>query len=260
MSLKTVEAALQSLIYWPKGVGCMGGEPTLHPRFEDICKLYQQYVPRHRAGLWTSGGPKYKRYEKLIRETFRILLYNDHSEVGKHQPLMVASEECIADKDLREELIDNCWLQDKWSPCITPKGAFFCEVAAVFDFLFDGPGGYPLDNGWWKKTPEQFQDQRDEYCRYCSIAVPYPAIPNDIEVDYVSPENYRRLEEAKSPWVAKKKVQIIEDSLGRKDVVSVLENYEYAPWEYLGKEGIRDKEGRMRGGYARKRSHSPLKI
>ena len=26
----------------------------------------------------------------------------------------------------------------------------FCEVAASLDYLFDGPGGYSLEKGWWK--------------------------------------------------------------------------------------------------------------
>lgn len=260
MELDYVEKALQSLSDWPKGVGCMGGEPTLHPDFESICNLYRKYVPRHKAGLWTSGGPKFKRYENLIRDTFGILLYNDHSEVGKHQPLMVAIEECVPDKDLREELLDNCWLQKLWSPAITPKGAFFCECAAVFDFLFDGPGGYPLDNGWWKKNPSDFQDQREKYCRYCSISVPFPTVATDCEVDYVSAKNLKRLREAGSPWINKGKVVVVDDEFTRKDIEKTLSAFEYAPWEYLGEKGIRSKNDKVGRGYARKRKHSPLSV
>jgi len=257
MELDYVERALQSLKGWPKGVGCMGGEPTLHPEFESICNLYRNYIPRNRAGLWTSGGPRYKKYEKLIHETFGILLYNDHSEVGKHQPLMIAIEECVPDEDLRNELIDNCWLQKLWSPAITPKGGFFCEVAAVFDFLFDGPGGYDLDTRWWFKKTKEFQDQVERYCRFCSIAVPFPAIRNDLEIDYVSPGNLRRLQKAKSPWVLRSRVVSKEDTYDRESINKIVEEG-YAPWEYLGEKGVRDKEGKYRGGFAAERKHSPL--
>jgi len=253
-----VEKALRSLDGWPHGVGCMGGEPTLHPSFREICEIYQKYVPRNRAGLWTSGGPKYKKYEDLIMETFGILLYNDHSEVGKHQPLMIAIEECVPDEQLRKELINNCWLQRLWSPAITPKGGFFCEVAAVFDFLFDGPGGYDLDTRWWFKKSTEFQDQVERYCKYCSIAVPFPHVRTDNETDYISPGNLHRLKEANSPWVKKGKIIEVADTFERKDRQQTLSNYEYAPWEYLGEKGIRDKEGRFRGGFARPRTHKPV--
>ena len=73
------------------------------------------------------------------------------------------------------EMIDNCWIQSQWSASITPKGGFFCEVAASLDYLFQGPGGYPIEKGWWKKNPKQFKDQVERYCKDCSGALPLPA-------------------------------------------------------------------------------------
>ncbi|PNX50414.1 MAG: hypothetical protein BV458_13265 [Thermoplasmata archaeon M9B2D] len=171
---------------------------------------------------------------------------------------MIAIEECVPDEDLRNELIDNCWLQKLWSPAITPKGGFFCEVAAVFDFLFDGPGGYNLDTGWWFKKTKEFQDQVERYCRFCSIPVPFPHVPTDSKVDYISLGNLQRLKKADSPWVKKGNIVEVSDRFGRKDIQQILSSYEYAPWEYLGEKGVRDKEGKYRGGFAAERKHSPL--
>jgi hypothetical protein len=258
MSLGEVEMALQSLEGWGKGVGCMGGEPTMHPEFEEICKLYQKYVGWAKSGLWSSGGPKYKKYESLIGETFRMILYNDHSEVGKHQPLMIACDECIPDNKLRDELIDNCWLQKLWSPAINIKGAFFCEVAAVFDLLFDGPGGYDVKKGWWKKDPDQFADQRAKYCGSCGICVPYATIRNDIGFDYVSQQNLDKLREAGSPWVKKGKVKLIDRKFDRADIEHILATENYAPWEYLGENEVRVKGGEVGHGYDKRRNHKVL--
>ena len=162
--LAFVEKALLSLQGWTRGVGCIGGEPTLHPDFPAICKLFRKYFPKRQCGLFTAGGKRYEEHKELIDETFGIINFNDHEMGGVHQPMMIASKDVIKDDKLRDELIDKCWLQTVWSPSITPKGAFFCEVAATFDMLFNGPGGYPIEPGWWKRTVPEFRDQRDRYC------------------------------------------------------------------------------------------------
>ena len=41
---------------------------------------------------------------------------------------------------------------------ITPKGGFFCEVAASLDYLFEGPGGYEIKR-LVEEKPKDFQDQ-----------------------------------------------------------------------------------------------------
>ena len=197
--LEVVEKALQSLEGWKRAVGCMGGEPTLHPQFPEICGLYRKYFPKKQRGLWTAGGKKYKEHEKLIDETFGLIVYNDHKTGSRHQPVLVASEDVVPDEALRNKLIDKCWLQTLWSPSITPKGAFFCEVAGTLDMLFDGPGGYEVEPDWWKRKVKDFQDQRDRACHSCSVAIPMKEYPDDLPYDYVSPSNLKRLEAAGSP-------------------------------------------------------------
>ena len=101
------------------------------------------------------------------------IAYNEHSTPGgKHTPLLVSIDEVVEDKKLMWEMIDNCWIQSQWSAAITPKGGFFCEVAASLDYLFEGPGGYEIKPGWWKKDPKDFQDQVKRYCVDCSGALP----------------------------------------------------------------------------------------
>jgi hypothetical protein len=151
-------------------------------------------------------------------------------------------------------LIDRCWIQELWSPSINPKGAFFCEIAAVFDLLFDGPGGYPVEKDWWKKEVAGFQDQRDRYCGMCSMPVPLPQIKNDNPADTVSWENHKRLVKAGSDW----KCNVLSGQLTREDIEKTLEEGKYAPWEYLGEKGIRDKDSCAKGGYAKERHLSPL--
>ena len=204
MDLDTVEKALQSLEGFSGNVGLMGGEPTLHPQFPEICNLYQKYFPREKRQLWTSGY-RWNEYRNLIEETFDKdrghISYNDHSEEdeGFHQPLLISADEIIEDKELMWKLIDKCWVQTRWSPSITPKGCFFCEVAAAADILFDGPGGYPIEKGWWRRDPKDFWDQIERYCKDCSAAIPFEIPSSHQKFDLISSRNLERLKKIGSP-------------------------------------------------------------
>jgi hypothetical protein len=225
--ISLIEKALQSLKGWKRGVGCMGGEPTLHPQFEEICALYNKYFPPKQCGICTSGGERYEKYKDLINKTFKIVHYHNHSVPALHQPIMVASEELVPDKEFRMELIRNCWLQKKWCPSITPKGCFFCEVAGTFDSLFLGSGGYPIEEGWWNKDEREFTDQIERYCKYCSIAIPMITQPSNLPYDIVSPGNAKRLREIQSPMLKKNKIQIMDQWYTRETVRDILKSKEY---------------------------------
>lgn len=202
MDLDMVRKAITSLQDFPGRIGIMGGEPCLHPKFLEILEIVREMIPdRRRREFWTSGF-KWKEYREEILKTFDEdrVTYNDHSQAsGRHQPLLVAIEEMVEDEELRKILINNCPFQARWSAAINPKGAFFCEIAAAQDYLFDGPGGYPIEPGWWKKDQIEFQDQIDRYCGKCSGALPMPAYSDNQggrhgpSIDVVSPKNLERL-------------------------------------------------------------------
>lgn len=199
MPLAQIEQALQSLAGWKKGVGCYGGEPTLHPQFPEICDLYARYFPRRQLAVWTAGGPRYELHRPLIERTFGLVAYNDHQASGFHKPLLVANEDVVPDEATRRALVENCWVPRHWSPLITHRGAFFCEVAATFDTLFDGPGGHPVEPGWWKKDFSAFAYQREAHCGRCSLPLPLDSLSDSLPADSVSPGNERRLIAAGSP-------------------------------------------------------------
>ncbi len=176
MELDFFEKALDSLEGFRGRIGIIGGEPTLHPRFPEICEILRGRYSRDRVGLWSAGGPKWEKHKALAGSTFGFIAFNQHDEQQKqvcmHQPATLAICEAVPDPVLRQQLIDDCWVQRTWCPSIAPKGAFFCEVAYSLDVILDGPGGYPVEPGWWRKSPEQFRDQVDRYCQNCGMAVP----------------------------------------------------------------------------------------
>jgi len=245
--LDTIVKAIESLDGYKGRIGLMGGETTLHPNFREICEIYQKMIPdKSRRALWTSGY-KWEEYKNVILKTFHeeFITYNDHSDPdeGWHQPLLVAIDEVIEDKDLMWKIINNCWIQKRWSASITPKGTFFCEVAAAQDYMFDGPGGWPIEKGWWNKTPEEFQDQVKRYCTRCSAALPI-SIPNNHEpFDLVSEGNVRLLEKVDSPKCLEGRFRVVDSEAIRNYAMktdgtpgpfpgSLLSHPEWTPWNY----------------------------
>ena len=197
MTLEQIETAIKSLDGFEGNIGLMGGEPTLHPQFTEVLKIYRKLIPeKKRRQFWTSGY-KWEEYKKDIERTFLPIniSYNDHSKKvpGWHQPLLVAIEEVVEDPKLRWGFIDNCWVQNRWSASITPKGAFFCEVAAAHAHLSPKLGeGIPVVPGWWKG--KGICETQKFICNKCSGCLPLPGIyENHGNEDLVSPGNYAKL-------------------------------------------------------------------
>lgn len=234
MDLDMVVKAIDSLEGYPGNIGLMGGEPTIHPQFPDICKIFQERIPdRRRRQLWTNGY-KWSEYKHIINQTFDadLIIYNDHSNpnVGLHQPLLVAAEDLVEDKELMWKLIDNCWIQTRWSASMTPKGGFFCEVAAAQDMLFHGPGGYSLEKRWWNKTPEEFAGQVERYCPKCSAAVPLQRPSSHNECDLISEGNARLLDGVKSPKYLRGEVMLRKGKYTKQDFQKL--SRVWTPWSH----------------------------
>ena len=246
-------------------VGIMGGEPTMIPDFEEYMNYYVSRIcperkgmqadepglildfsefikrwrnnvrPRCRRGLFTSLGPKYYQHYETIQDVFpEYQCVNDHCNPGLHQPLLVASSELPIGEEERKALIDKCWINQTWSATVTPKGAFFCEVAAALDMLLGGPGGWPVEKGWWKRKPCDYGDQL-KWCNLCGAAIPLPRRRANMEIDDISPGMVEKLKAVGSPKVENGHYQVFEvDSYDLKSYESKWNPD--AEW-YLPKEG-----------------------
>lgn len=242
MDFETFKRAVDSMKGYHGTIGIMGGEPTLHPEFERFVNYLHSKIadkkdhysliapqkdfiesillenkvnsevykyttgPRETivgAGLWSAMVPTYKKYYELIQDVFKMQAVNDHGNIMYHSPILVNRKDLGIPDDEWIKIRDNCWAQDIWSATITPKGAFFCEIAGALDMLFDGPGGWPIEEGWWKRTPDQFGDQL-KWCELCGIAVETFTRDANDWIDDVSESMYQKLEEIGSPKLKKK--------------------------------------------------------
>jgi hypothetical protein len=186
--------AIDSMVGYPKMTGFMGGEPLLHPDFEEFCAYALTKIPKEKLGLWTCLPKGYEKYANTICNTFGNIFINDHTRNDIfHCPVLVASEEVIHDRKELFYIIDHCWLQNNWSASINMNGAFFCEIAAAMSVLFDGSHGWPIEQGWWWRTPKDFTNQIEEYCPKCGCCVPLPRRASTEGIDDISPGNLERI-------------------------------------------------------------------
>lgn len=240
MDLETFEKAVISVRDFPVGkdcrgrtkvVGIMGGEPLIHPQFPDMVDIMCKHIPDCKGrGLWTCidfrKGHKHKdKCAQLLGSLsansnhkgrkYGYLNLNTHEPACYHQSLLIASKDVIPDEEERWKLINDCWVQIRWASGITPKGFFFCEVAAAFDMIFDGPGGLPLEPGVWKRPLEDFTYQMD-WCNYCSAAIPLTPRKDSDEIDDVSPTTLEMLKQVESPCIACGKYNLITEETLKK--------------------------------------------
>ena len=61
MELDFFEQALDSLEGFRGRIGIIGGEPTLHPQFAELCEILRGRYPPAQLGLWSAGGPSWGR-------------------------------------------------------------------------------------------------------------------------------------------------------------------------------------------------------
>lgn len=176
MTLEEFKRTVDSLEGYPRMIGIIGGEPLLCGWAAEGFKYLRSKFPREQLGLWSvfPAGEKFVKLREVICETFGNILLNDHSTANiMHAPMLVASGDYFeTPKDLASAAW-NCWVQNSWSPSITAKGAFFCEVAGELDHIFEGPGGWDIsEKDWWKRTPLDYKEQMERSCSKCGGCLP----------------------------------------------------------------------------------------
>lgn len=239
MDFETFRKAVDSMDGFAGVVGILGGEPTLHPQFEKFADYFKDHfgLKEHdtslrrpvkdfigyilarafnynnpsinKRGLWSSTGNGYYKHFETIQDTFGYQVINDHINPSTHLSLMITRKELGIHDDEWVKLRDNCWIQNTWSADITPKGAFFCEIAASLDYLLDGPGGWPIEKGWWLREPKDFKEQLG-WCELCSAALPVSKRSAKEGIDDISPIWYEKLKIMGSPKLRKGKYKIFD--------------------------------------------------
>ncbi len=194
------EAVLSLKDYWGV-IGVFGGNPCMHPKFDQLCAVLRKHIPQEQCGLWSNkllGKGAHARktfnpdvsnlnvhldreaYDEFCRdwpESRKVL--KGHDTDSRHSPPFVAMLDVLPDEQRRWELIADCDINRYWSAmvCTVPgKGlrAFFCELAGAQAMLHaDDPDwpdtGLKVEPGWWQKPMQDFVEQVRFHCHRCGV-------------------------------------------------------------------------------------------
>jgi hypothetical protein len=185
--------AVKSLDGFPGIIALIGGNPSMHRNFKEICDIFVQEVPnRMQRGLWTNNIFK---HGELARDVFGVFNLNPHGEErgiksleilksqhggtvwyhedhSSHSPLLTAVKDLFEEREMWER-IAQCDINQNWSATIIQnKGqlrAYFCEVAASFDLARGTDHGVEVSPGWWLRQISEFEDQIAHFCPGCGV-------------------------------------------------------------------------------------------
>jgi len=198
ITVEQFRTAVESLKDYFGVVGVFGGNPALHPQFEELCEILKELIPFKRRGLWCNN-PLGKG--KVMQATFNPMHSNLNvhldqqafdefkrdwpesrpfglHEDSRHSPPWVHMDDVGINEETRWNLISNCDINKYWSAMIGVfRGglrAWFCEIAGSQSINCQDLPDYPdtgleVEKGWWKKGILEYQDQIKTHCQACGI-------------------------------------------------------------------------------------------
>lgn len=200
MTPENFRLALQSLKQYPGIIAMIGGNPCMHPKFEELCQIFAEEIPeKNRRGLWTNNFFKHKA---LAEKTFGVFNLNTHGDSrasesmqsmkgrswyheghSEHSPLLTAMKDLFDERTMWEK-IPECDINLNWSAAIVQNQGelryYFCEVAAAFDLARGEDHGFPLKENWWLDSIRLYADQIQHFCPGCGVPAKIQG-PLDVE-------------------------------------------------------------------------------
>lgn len=198
ITLQNFELACQSMEGYFGLIGIFGGNPALHPQFEEICAILRNYFPKERCGLWCNHP---RGRGAVMRETFNPSMSNLNCHLkqeaydefkrdwpeshpfgldkdSRHSPVHGNMAKFVPEESDRWNLISQCPINRNWSAMLCEfRGelrAFFCEIAGSQAILNQDNPEYPdtgmvVSKGWWRKPMQDFADQVRFHCHRCLV-------------------------------------------------------------------------------------------
>lgn len=153
-------------IQWRR-ISVLGGEPTLHPQFQEIMKLIleycEKYSPHTRVVVVTNGyGDRVNN--TLIHLPARVKVRNTAKKSQIQRDFNTFN---VAPVDVQEyagaDFSNGCWITEGCGMGVTPYGYYPCAVAGGIDRIF----GFDLGRSTLPEPDDDMEQQLRAFCTYC---------------------------------------------------------------------------------------------
>ena len=206
MSSERIQEVLDesAALDWPwKRLVMHGGEPTLHPLFEDVCRRMAEYRDGHNPAceIYVCTNGYGEKVRQLIETSKKYGVIESNSNKGQykdpnfpdtHIPLNVSPI------DLGEDFHLGCFQSSQCGIAVTNQGYYECSPAAAAHRVF---GYEPLATKLADVTAELLSTGFAKHCGHCGYARIHKLEGNK-EAPHGSPERaafYRSLDALADP-------------------------------------------------------------
>ena len=154
-------------------INILGGEPTLHPEFEQIIKyIHNEYISKHSPKTIlqiVSNG--YDEKSRVLCDDMRVKYQNVRIDYGSYKTNRVVeyfspfNEAPIDDDKFNDaDFKKGCWVTSYCGIGLNKNGYYACAVAGGIDRICNKNKAIPK---LADITNEKLEKQLDEFCKYC---------------------------------------------------------------------------------------------
>lgn len=155
-------------------IGIFGGEPMIHPNWDEIVNVLAQNQDIH---FWVYTNGKIPNKVVPLKNVFYKIDFKPKGFSSVYRATMVAPQDCFIshNKDYWE-IAQNCC--NMWNGCwslVYNNRAYLCEPAAAFDWLDLGQDNWQFSSGWslklgkdpFNKSYHEICNQARKFCSRC---------------------------------------------------------------------------------------------
>ncbi len=201
------EEAVVNLADYHGTVGVFGGNPAMHPKFDQLCNILAKHIPFHRRGLWCNHplghGVKMRQtfnpgcsnlnvhqdqaaYDEFKRDWPESVVFGLDGD-SRHSPpwgsmldLEYLPGGIENTEENRYEFISHCDINRHWSGLYgvfrSQLRFWFCEIAGAHSMLKQADPSYP-DTGLpvtprvWDRSMQEYAEQVRHHCHRCTVCL-----------------------------------------------------------------------------------------